>query len=59
MENNVLIADKIIGVLRNLNLKKNQKVGQNNKKQDGFEYIKITDKDITELCLQAHEVLSN
>jgi hypothetical protein len=51
MENSTVVADRIINVLRNLNLKKNQKVGVNAKKAEGTEYIKISEKDITDLCL--------
>ena len=51
MESQTLVADRIINVLKNLNMKKNQKVGANAKKADGTEYIKISEKDITELCL--------
>ena len=46
-------------MLRNLNLKKNQKVGAAAKKADGNEYVKISEKDIVDLCLQAHEVFAN
>jgi hypothetical protein len=53
MESQTLVADRIINILRNLNLKKNQKVGINAKKADGFEYIKISEKDIVDLCLTA------
>jgi hypothetical protein len=54
-----LVADRIINTLRNLNLKKNQKVGANIKKSEGTEYIKISEKDIVDLCLQAHEIFAN
>ena len=53
MEQQSIVADRIINVLRNLNLKKNQKVGINAKKSDGTEYVKISEKDIVELCLTA------
>lgn len=59
MESQTLVADRIINVLKNLNMKKNQKVGVNAKKADGNEYIKISEKDITDLCLQAHEIFAN
>jgi len=59
MESQTLVADRIINVLKNLNLKKNQKVGINAKKSDGNDYIKISEKDIVDLCLQAHEIFSN
>lgn len=51
-----LVADRIINTLRNLNLKKNQKVGINAKKIDGTEYVKISEKDIVELCLTAQDI---
>lgn len=51
MESNTAVADRIIAALRNLNLKRNQKVGANPKKSEGIDYIKISEKDITELCL--------
>ena len=54
-----LVADRIINTLRNLNLKKNQKVGINAKKIDGTEYIKISEKDIVELCLTAQDIFQN
>ena len=53
MESQTLVADRIINILRNLNLKKNQKVGINAKKTEGIEYIKISEKDIIDLCLTA------
>jgi hypothetical protein len=53
MESQTLVADRIINTLRNLNLKKNQKVGINAKKVDGMDYIKISEKDIVDLCLTA------
>ena len=59
MENKTLIADRIITVIRSLNIKKNQKVGANAKKADGNEYIKIAEKDIVELCLTAQDILAN
>ena len=59
MESQMLVADRIINVLRNLNLKKNQKVGATAKKADGNDYVKISEKDIVDLCLQAHDVLAN
>jgi len=31
----------------------------NAKKADGNEYIKISEKDIVDLCLQAHEIFAN
>ena len=55
----MLVADRIINTLRNLNLKKNQKVGATAKKGDGNEYIKISEKDIIDLLLQAHEIFAN
>ena len=54
-----LVADRIINTLRNLNLKKNQKVGINAKKIDGTEYVKISEKDIVELCLTAQDIFQN
>jgi hypothetical protein len=54
-----LVADRVINVLRGLNLKKNQKAGAAAKKAEGTEYIKISEKDIVDLCLQAHEVFAN
>lgn len=53
MESQTLVADRIINTLRNLNLKKNQKVGINAKKVDGMDYVKISEKDIIDLCLTA------
>jgi hypothetical protein len=50
MESHSLVADRVINVLRNLNVKKNQKVGINPKKIDGIEYLKVSEKDIVELC---------
>jgi NACalpha-BTF3-like transcription factor len=44
------VADRVISVLRNLNLKRSQKVGINPKKIDGVEYVKISEKDINDLC---------
>lgn len=54
-----IVADRIINVLRNLNFKKNQKVGISQKKQDGNEYIKISEKDISELCLTSMDIFAN
>jgi len=34
-------------------------VGINTKKADGIEYVKISEKDITDLCLTAHEIFAN
>lgn len=59
MESSTLVADRIINALKNLNIKKNQKVGINAKKADGHEYIKISEKDITDLCLTAQDILAN
>ena len=59
MEQQSIVADRVINVLRNLNLKKNQKVGINAKKSDGTEYIKISEKDIAELCLTAQDIFTN
>ena len=59
MESQTLVADRVINVIRNLNLKKSQKVGINSKKADGNEYIKISEKDIIDLCLTAQDILSN
>jgi len=53
MESQTIIADRVINLIRNLNLKKNQKVGINAKKADGNEYLKISEKDIIDLCLTA------
>ena len=47
-----MVADRIINSLRNLNLKKNQKVGINAKKSDGNEYIKLSEKDIIDINLK-------
>lgn len=59
MESHSLVADRIINTLRNLNLKRNQKVGINPKKIDGTEYVKISEKDINELCMAATDILAN
>lgn len=59
MESHNLVADRIINTLRNLNLKKNQKVGINPKKLDGTEYVKISEKDIIELCSSALDIFAN
>lgn len=59
MENSTLVADRIINTLRSINLKKNQKVGINAKKVDGTEYLKISEKDIIDLCLMAQDIFSN
>jgi serine/threonine-protein phosphatase PP1 catalytic subunit len=40
-------------------LKKNQKAGINAKKSDGNEYIKISEKDIIDLCLTAQDIFAN
>ena len=53
MESQTLVADRIINILRQLNMKKNMKVGQAAKKIDGTEYVKISEKDIVDLCLTA------
>lgn len=53
MESSTLVADRIINAMKNLNLKKNQKAGANARKADGNEYIKISEKDITDLLLTA------
>ena len=52
------MADRIINTLRGLNLKKNQKAGINAKKADGNEYVKISEKDIVDLCLTVHDILA-
>ena len=59
MDNQILVADRIINTLRNLNTKKNQKVGVQAKKADGNEYVKISEKDIVDLCLTAQDILAN
>jgi hypothetical protein len=59
MESQTLVADRIINTLRNLNSKKNQKVGINAKKSDGNEYIKVSEKDIIDLCLTAQDIFAN
>jgi hypothetical protein len=59
MESQTLVADRIINTLRGLNLKKNQKVAMNPKKADGNEYIKISEKDIVDLCLAVHDILAS
>jgi len=59
MESKNLVADRIINTLRNLNLKKNQKVGINAKKADGHEYIKISEKDIVDLLLTVQDIFTN
>lgn len=59
MESSTLVADRIINTLKNLNLKKNQKVGINGKKADGNEYIKINEKDISDLLLTAQDIFAN
>eukprot|EP00356_Strombidium_inclinatum_P013689 CAMPEP_0170493198 /NCGR_PEP_ID=MMETSP0208-20121228/13505_1 /TAXON_ID=197538 /ORGANISM="Strombidium inclinatum, Strain S3" /LENGTH=78 /DNA_ID=CAMNT_0010769089 /DNA_START=57 /DNA_END=293 /DNA_ORIENTATION=- len=59
MESQTLVADRIINVIRNLNLKKNQKVGINAKKADGNEYVKISEKDVIDLCLTAQDIFAN
>ena len=53
------MADRIINSLRNLNLKKNQKVGINAKKADGNEYVKISEKDIVDLLLTVQDIFTN
>ena len=53
MESKSEVADRIINLLRGLNLKKNQKAGNMAKKYDGIEFVKISEKDINELCLTA------
>ena len=55
----MIVADRIITTLRNLNLKKNQKVGINQKKADGNEYVKLQEKDIVDLLLTAQDILAN
>ena len=50
MESNTAVADRVIAALKNLNLKRNQKVAVVAKKSEGVEYIKISEKDIAELC---------
>lgn len=59
MDHANVVADRIINILRNLNLKKNQKVGISSKKQDGNEYIKISEKDISELCLTCMDIFAS
>lgn len=59
MESKSEVADRIINILRGLNLKKNQKVGNQAKKHDGIEFIKISEKDINELCLTAQDIFAN
>ena len=54
-----MVADRVIASLKNLNLKKNQKAGINAKKADGNEYIKISEKDIVDLCLTAHDIFAS
>ena len=59
MESQTLVADRIINVLRSLNMKKNMKVGMAAKKLDGNEYVKISEKDIVDLCLTAQDIFAN
>lgn len=59
MDSQILVADRIINTLRNLNCKKNQKVGIQAKKSDGNEYVKISEKDIVDLCLTAQDIFAN
>ena len=40
-------------------MKKNMKVGMAAKKTDGTEYIKISEKDIVDLCLTAQDIFAN
>jgi serine/threonine-protein phosphatase PP1 catalytic subunit len=40
-------------------LKKNQKVGIQAKKADGNDYLKISEKDIVDLCLTAQDIFAN
>lgn len=53
MESKIAVVDRIISALKGLNLKKNQRVGIGPKKFDGLEFIKISEKDINDLCLIA------
>ena len=59
MESQTLVADRIINILRQLNMKKNMKVGMAAKKADGVEYVKISEKDIIDLCLTAQDIFAN
>lgn len=59
MESSTLVADRIINAMKNLNLKKNQKAGAAARKAEGNEYIKISEKDITDLCLTAQDIFAN
>ena len=59
MESKSEVADRVINLLKALNLKKNQKAGIVGKKYDGIEYIKVAEKDINELCLTAQDIFSN
>lgn len=59
MDNRSEVADRIINQMRGLNLKKNQKAGNIAKKYDGIEFIKVSEKDIIELCLTAQDIFAN
>lgn len=59
MESTTLVADRVISVLRNLNLKKNQKVAMQPRKQDGIDYVKISEKDIVDLCITAQDIFAS
>lgn len=59
MESKSEVADRIINTLKNLNLKRGQKVGNVAKKADGVEFIKISEKDVAELCLTAQDIFAN
>ena len=50
------MADRIINTLKNL--KKNQKVAFQARKADGNEYLKISEKDIIDLCLTAQDIFA-
>ena len=43
----------------NLNSKKNQRAGIQAKKADGNDYVKISEKDIVDLCLTAQDIFAN
>ena len=59
MESKSEVADRLIHLMKNISNKKNVKAGVMAKKMDGFDYIKVSEKDITELCLTAQDIFAN
>ena len=59
MEQTNLVADRVIAIIRGLNLKKSQKAGIQAKKAEGHDFIKISEKDINEICLTAQDIFAN